>query len=94
MLFAILNYIGLGTSEVVADYLNGILQCMRIANDVSTLRSVTRGGPQGSILGSLLFIRKHLKLSKVHIYANDLPIYLSFYCNNLQQAIRNINSDL
>ena len=49
-----------------ASYLQNRTQCFSINGNQLTLKKVIYGVPQGSILGSLLFI----------IYMNDLPAYV------------------
>lgn len=66
----------------------------------STLRPLTRGIPQGSILGPLLFtlytadVTNCIRNSMYHIYADDLQVYISAEKNNIHNAVKNINADL
>ena len=49
-------------SEWCRDYLRNRQQCVKVENNVSGLKHITYGVPQGSILGTLFFI----------MYVNDI----------------------
>jgi hypothetical protein len=72
-----------GAWMLVDSYLNGRTQFVRCGEKESFVGRVTCGVPQGSFLGSLLFIcyindvLKVIKYSRFHIYADDLQIYHS-----------------
>jgi hypothetical protein len=61
---------------------------------------LTRGVPQGSILGPVLFILytadiiKNIKHSTYHLYADDLQLYVSFKPEATNSAINDLNEDL
>jgi hypothetical protein len=67
---------------------------------VSAASPVSRGVPQGSILGPLLFILystdvvKKIKHCNYHLYADDLQLYISFKPDDTKIAVTKLNSDL
>lgn len=86
-------------------YLSGRKQYVRMSNDDgtesdSTTAPVTRGVPQGSILGPVLFslycsdIINHIKYCQYHIYADDIQLYTSFKARDTPEAINKLNKDL
>ena len=72
--------------SLIKSYLNGQTQFVLIDGRYSEDKSIEAGVPQGSILGSVLFIlyllplRSLLKefLASYHIYADDITVYLDF----------------
>ena len=72
--------------SLIKSYLNGRSQCVLIDGSYSEDKSNETSVPQGSILGTLLFILYLFPLRSLlieflgsyHIYANDITIYLEF----------------
>ena len=68
------------------DYLNKINQRIRIGMTVSTPATLSRGVPQGSVLGPVLFTTYTIPIAaickrhgvKYHIYADDPQRYIMF----------------
>ncbi|XP_029673838.1 uncharacterized protein LOC115241977 [Formica exsecta] len=83
-------------------YLDGRRQAVRdpITGDKSPMRLVTRGVPQGSVLGPLLFVLYLsdfggiLEHCNYNFYADDLLIYLHAEPCDLQSGIRRVNEDI
>lgn len=96
---------GMGFSERlcgwIRSYLSNRRQCV-LGNDgdKSDWVEVSRGVPQGTILGPLFFICFSSDLpsvvshAKYMVYADDFEIYIHCLKNDLPKAISNINQDI
>ena len=83
-LLAKLKAYGLSTSgcALFADYLSGRTQRVKVEDCFSGWQIVTRGVPQGSVLGPMLFnmiflndLFYHIKDVSLHAYADDEQLY-------------------
>lgn len=101
LLESILHFVGCSgsASDMLANYLTGRGQRVVYSGKVSTCRKISRGVPQGSILGPLLFsiyisnISRAIS-SQLHFYADDSQLLLSFPVDEAPQAITALNYDL
>ena len=80
-------------------YLNNRNQKVFYNMDWSTVKSVTSGVPQGSILGPLFFFMfiNDLPLSidsKCHMFADDVRIYRSCVVSESNNCINLLNKDI
>ena len=79
-------------------YLSSRMQCCKVNGTLSRFEKVTCSVPQGSCLGSLLFILYindlplSLKHSQVNMYADDTSI--SFSANSIPVINERVNEDL
>lgn len=97
-----LRYVGFNEDVVtlLMDYVADRCEAVRVSDRVSFFRKIYAEVPQGSILGSLLFIiytsslPNILKYCKAQFYADDTKIYYSFSLFEKDTAFERINEDL
>lgn len=97
-----LKYYGFSNTAVsfFNNYLSARRQRVVLNNESSHFIEMSRGVPQGSILGPLLFsiytadFNEYLKYCQTHQYADDTQVYYSFNLQNLLSAVTKINDDL
>lgn len=105
LLLAKLRHVGVGNASAwFQSYLVNRPQGVKLEKHgkitLSDFRINTKGVPQGSILGPVLFIiyifdaEKQLENSMVHNYADDTQIYTSFSINESNISLEGLNSDL
>ena len=76
--------------NLIKNYLSNRFQSVRVGNCLSSPLGITKGVPQGSVLGSLLFLLFITDLPNVSgifksiLFADDLA--LSFTCNNANEC--------
>jgi len=96
------NWYGLSSSAtlLIRSYLSDRFQQVSAGSKSSGFLQVRKGVPQGSVLGPFLFsvyvndIPKVLKNCKIHIYADDIQLYLPCNIANLVEGSRKLNEDL
>lgn len=102
VLLSVLRSIGLGDEAVglMASYVRGRRQVVRLGESVSADMELSRGVPQGSVIGPILFTLYASKLltcvrhCKYHVYADDTQLYYSFRPSEWRAAVKDINIDL
>ena len=86
--------------NLLNSYISERSQAVYISEKKSKFSTVLRGVPQGSILGPVLFtlyindLPNIVKFSKLHIYADDVQLYLSCDKKNITKCIETLNEDL
>jgi len=86
--------------QLIRSYLCQRSQYISLDGEKSKEVALRRGVPQGSVLGPLLFtlfindLPKYLNYSKIHIYADDVQVYISSHPNSISTCIQNLNCDL
>lgn len=102
ILLSILHYIGLSFQaiELIKNYLADRSQKVILEGEMSNSCAISRGIPQGSILGPLFYTIYTLNLPsvlntcKVHMYADDTQLYHFFDKHNLETVLPDINKDI
>ncbi|KAJ8732388.1 hypothetical protein PYW07_014987 [Mythimna separata] len=107
LLLSKLSYYGFTTETIewFASYLQNRSQLVEIhkedgSTSSSSPRHVSRGVPQGSILGPLLYILYSADIvnsfqhCRYHMYADDIQLYTSFKPVDLKEAVDKMNADL
>lgn len=107
LLLSKMSYYGFETDAIAwfSSYLSDRTQVVQLQDDnglyiKSKPSAVSRGVPQGSILGPLIFImytadvRDVIKHCHFHLYADDIQVYVSCYPSDTSQAVANLNEDL
>lgn len=86
--------------QLLNSYLTNRTQSVYVNEKPSVPLRLIRGVPQGSILGPLLFsiyindLPGYLSHCKIHMYADDVQLYMSCPKNAINEGINKINNDL
>jgi len=88
--------------SILSSYLTDRSQSVLIRQARSSEISLSRGVPQGSVLGPLLFSLYTTPLSRIlnssliqyHMYADDTQLYISFSASDSDQALSSLSSVL
>jgi len=102
MLVKLLNEYNFSTPalRLIQSYLMNRQQAVCIGGRVSSFSYINKGVPQGSILGPLLFalyindLPQYLSRAKVHLYADDVQIYLNCDKDKTDSCAIEFNSEL
>lgn len=87
-------------TKLMFSYLTGRSQSVFNGNTVSNSVDLTRGVPQGSILGPLLYsvyandLPTQLIHCRVQMYADDVQLYIGCKVSNIDDCVHKINVDL
>lgn len=88
------------STRLLSSYLTDRWQSVYVNNIWSNPIRLFRGVPQGSILGPLLFslyandLPKQLSHCKIHMYADDVQLYINSPVHSVENNIARLNEDL
>lgn len=88
------------SSKLILSYLRNREQVVVSQDRSSTSATLSRGVPQGSVLGPLLFsiyindLPRVINSCKIHMYADDVQLYTSSNVRNVENCILNLNAEL
>ena len=77
--------------KLLRSYLTDRMQAVQLNNNLSDFLPISRGVPEGSILGPLFSL---VKYSSIHMYADDVQIYLSCPLGLIEHGVSCLNEDL
>ena len=86
--------------HLIKSFLEERCQAVSLNEETSRLLPVVKGVPQGSVMRPLLFwlyindLPHVLQHSQVHLYADDVQLYLSYPRNDITNGAFKINNDL
>lgn len=86
--------------SLINSYLTARTQVVDIEGNLSTPISILSGVPQGSVLGPLLFslfindLPSVLQVCMIHMFADDVQLYLCSIDASIEEMARLINNDL
>lgn len=87
-------------SHLIESYLTNRFQYVQTEKMKSKLLPLSRGVPQGSIIGPLLFsmyindLPNYVANCNIRLYADDVQLYMSCEKNSMDECIRNLNTIL
>lgn len=90
----------LHATDLIRNYIANRVQCVSMNGFSSDYLPLSCGVPQGSILGPLLFalyindLTDGVGSCNLHLYADDVQLYLSCSCDRLYEKIHEMNSIL
>jgi hypothetical protein len=85
---------------LVGSFFSDRYQCVSGSGSISELIVVTKGGVQGYVLRSLLFsifindIVAQIHFCRIHMYADNVRLYLSDDPCSLDECFRRMNADI